>query len=72
MKKNMSSADRVIRLIIAAILVTLYATQVVTGTLSLVALVVAGILALTSVVNFCPLYRVLGLSTIGKKITAKH
>ncbi len=63
MKKNMSNTDRIIRVIIAALLVVLYATGTVTGTWGIVALVVAGIFVLTSLVSFCPLYAIFGIST---------
>lgn len=63
MKKNMSSADRIIRLIIVAILVTLYFTNVVSGTLGVILLVVAGVFTLTSLIGFCPLYSIFGCST---------
>jgi hypothetical protein len=63
MKKNMGSADRVIRLIIAAVLAFLYFTGTVTGTLGIVGLVVAAVFTLTSLVSSCPIYTVLGLST---------
>ena len=63
MTKNMGGADRIIRLAIAAVLVVLYATHVVTGTAGIVALVVAGIFILTSLVSFCPVYTLLGFKT---------
>lgn len=63
MKKNMGSADRIIRLLIAAIAVFLYFNGTLTGTLGIVALVVAVIFTLTSVMSFCPLYTLLGIST---------
>lgn len=63
MKKNMSNTDRIIRIVIAALLVVLYATGTVTGTWGIVALVVAGIFVLTSLVSFCPLYAIFGIST---------
>lgn len=63
MKKNMSSADRIIRLIISAIFVALYFTNVVTGTWGIVLLVLAAIFTLTSLINFCPLYTIFGIST---------
>jgi hypothetical protein len=63
MKKNMGSVDRVIRLIIAAIAVFLFFNGTLTGTLGIVALVVAAIFTLTSLVSFCPLYAIVGLST---------
>ena len=67
MKKNMGKADRIIRLIIAAIIVTLYFTNVITGTLGIVLLVLAGVFVLTSFVSFCPLYAPFGLSTCAVK-----
>ncbi len=63
MTKNMGSADRIIRLIIAAIAVFLYYNGTLTGTMGIVAMVVAAIFVVTSFVSFCPLYRLLGLST---------
>ncbi len=63
MKKNMGSADRVIRLLIAAIAVFLFYNGTLTGTWGIVALVVAGIFTLTSLVSFCPLYAIVGMST---------
>lgn len=67
MKKNMGSADKIIRLIIAAVIVLLYFTGVITGTLGIVLLVFAGVFVLTSLVGFCPLYTLLGLSTCTKQ-----
>ena len=63
MKKNMGSLDRVIRLIIAAVAAFLYFNGTLTGTIGIVALVVAAIFVLTSLVSFCPLYTIFGLST---------
>lgn len=63
MKKNMGSADKIIRLIIAAIIVVLSFTHIIEGTLSLILLVVAAVFALTSLVSFCPLYTLLGINT---------
>jgi uncharacterized membrane protein len=67
MKKNMSSADRIIRLIISAILVTLYFTNTVTGTLGVILLVLAGVFTFTSIISFCPLYAIFGISTCPAK-----
>lgn len=63
MKKNMGSADRIIRLIIAAVIAGLFFTNVISGTLGIVLLVLAGIFLLTSLVSFCPLYAPFGIST---------
>lgn len=63
MKKNMGSADKIIRLIIAAIIGVLYFTETITGTLGIVLLVFAGIFVLTSLISFCPLYAPFGIRT---------
>lgn len=63
----MGTADRIIRVIIAAIISTLYFTNVVTGTLGLVLLVLAGVFVLTSLISFCPLYAPFGLKTCPMK-----
>lgn len=63
MKKNMSTADRSIRLVIAALIIILYLTNVIAGTFGIVLLVIAGVLMLTSFVGYCPLYTLLGIRT---------
>jgi len=63
----MGTADRVIRFIIAAIIATLYFTNVITGTLGIVLLVLAGIFVLTSLISFCPLYAPFGIKTCPMK-----
>ncbi|MDM9630966.1 YgaP family membrane protein [Robiginitalea aurantiaca] len=67
MKKNMGNADRVIRLIIAAVIGVLYYTGTISGTLGIVLLVLAGVFVLTSFISFCPLYAPFGLSTCPAK-----
>jgi hypothetical protein len=63
MKKNLGSADRVVRLILAAVLGFLYYNKTVTGTLGIIFLVLAVVLLLTSFISFCPLYAIFGLKT---------
>ena len=67
MKSNMNLADRVIRLLISVAFVVLYFTGTVTGTIGLVLVVLAGIFTLTSILGFCPLYTIFGLSTKKKE-----
>jgi hypothetical protein len=69
MKKNVGSADKTIRLVIAAIFVALYFTNTVTGTLGIILLVLAGVFSLTSAIGFCPLYSIFGISTCPVKRT---
>lgn len=67
MKKNVGSTDKWIRVIIALIIIALYFGNVITGTLAIVLLVVAGIFILTGFVGFCGLYTLLGINTCTKK-----
>ena len=69
MKKNMGSADKIIRIVIAAIFALLYFTNTVSGILGVVLLLLAGIFLLTSIVSLCPLYLPFGISTA--KVRAK-
>jgi Protein of unknown function (DUF2892) len=69
MKKNVGSADKIIRLVIAAIFVALYFTNTITGTLGIILLVLAGVFSLTSAIGFCPLYSIVGISTCPVKRT---
>lgn len=63
MTKNMGSADRAIRTLIALAIVVLYFTGGISGTLALVLGVVAVAFALTSFLGFCPSYVPFGIST---------
>lgn len=67
MKPNMGNADRIIRVLIAAVFAYLYFSGTVTGTLGLVLLVLGGVFVLTSLIRFCPLYTLVGLNTCPKK-----
>ena len=63
MKKNIGSADRVIRLVLAAIIAVLYFTHTITGTLGIALLILAAVFVLTGFISFCPLYLPFGIST---------
>ena len=63
MKKNMGIADRIIRIIIAAIVGVLYFTEIISGTIGIIFLILAGIFLLTSLISFCPLYLPFGIKT---------
>ena len=67
MKKNMGSADRVIRLLIAAVIAGLFFTNIISGTLGIILLVLASVFVLTSFVGFCPLYAPFGIRTCAVK-----
>lgn len=63
MKKNMGTTDRIIRVILALVFAVLYFTGTVAGTPGIVLLVLGGIFLLTSLISFCPIYAIVGLST---------
>jgi len=67
MKKNMGTVDRVIRVLVAVIIVVLYFTHVISGTLAVILLILAGIFIVTSLLGICPLYIPLGISTRKKE-----
>jgi hypothetical protein len=67
MKKNMGGLDRGIRIIAAVVIATLYLTDVISGTLGVVLIIIGVAFLLTSFVGFCPLYVPLRLSTIKKQ-----
>jgi hypothetical protein len=63
MKKNMGTADKVIRILVAIVIAILFFTNVLTGTLAIVLLILADIFLLTSFISFCPLYLPFGIKT---------
>lgn len=67
MKKNMGSADKMIRLIVAVAISVLYFTNILGGTLGIVLLVLAGVFVATSLISFCPLYTIFGINTCSAK-----
>lgn len=63
MTKNIGLTDSIVRLIIAVAIAALYYTNVITGALSAVLLIVMGMLVITSIVGTCPLYSILRINT---------
>lgn len=67
MKSNIGNIDKIVRLIIAAVIVILFFTNIITGTLGIILLVLAGVLVITSFLSFCPLYTLFGANTCTTK-----
>jgi len=63
MKKNMGGVDRALRVLVALVVVTLFYNGIIEGVLAYVLLAVSAVFVLTSLVSFCPLYRLVGAST---------
>jgi hypothetical protein len=68
MKKNVGSIDKVVRILMAVVVIVLFFTHVISGTLAVILLIVSAILILTSVISFCPIYWPFGISTDKKKV----
>ncbi|KFO66889.1 membrane protein [Smithella sp. SCADC] len=66
MKKNMGTIDRVIRILLAIVVIVLYLNGSITGVAAIILGIVAFIFIVTSLIGFCPLYVPLNISTIGK------
>ncbi len=67
MKKNMGTADKLIRIIVAVVIGGLYLANVISGTLGIVLMVLAVVFVVTSFISFCPLYVPLGIRTCPKE-----
>jgi len=67
MKKNIGPTDKIIRIVIAVIIMALYYFGKISDTTAMVLLVIGIVLLLTSLINFCPLYRIIGVNTCKKK-----
>jgi hypothetical protein len=67
MKPNMGTADRIIRIILAAVFAYLYFSGTVTGIAGLILVILGGVFVLTSLISFCPLYSLFGLNTCPAK-----
>jgi hypothetical protein len=67
MKKNIGTIDKVIRILVAVVVVALYFSNVISGTLAIILLALSAILAVTSLISFCPLYWPFSLSTRKKE-----
>jgi hypothetical protein len=67
MEKNVGKLDKLARVAIALVFVGLYFSGIISGVLGYVLLAVAGVMILTGLVNFCPLYTLLGMNTCKRK-----
>jgi len=67
MRKNMGSADKAIRILIAIVVISLYFGNIISGTTAIILLVLSAVLILTSFMGFCPLYMPFGISTRKKQ-----
>ena len=67
MKKNMGNLDRIVRIVFALSMAIFYFSNIITGVLGIVLLIVAGVFVITSLVSFCPLYTLIGFNSCKSK-----
>ncbi|TKT92180.1 YgaP family membrane protein [Dyadobacter frigoris] len=67
MKSNLGNTDKIVRVLLAVGATVLYFTGVTSGIMGIALIAVGAVLLLTSLINYCPLYTILGISTKRKK-----
>ena len=67
MKANMGSTDKMVRIILAVVIAIIFFSNVISGTLGIILLILAGVFVLTSLISFCPLYPLVGMNTKKKR-----
>jgi Inner membrane protein YgaP-like, transmembrane domain len=72
MRKNIGTADRVIRILAAVVLGFFVLNGTITGVLAWILGAFAVILLLTSFVSFCPLYAPFKITTMKKTGATSH
>ena len=63
MKPNMGAIDKVLRVLVAIVIFSLYLGNQISGMAAIILLILAGVFILTSVIGVCPLYLPFNLST---------
>jgi hypothetical protein len=69
MKQNMGVTDKIIRLIVVAIIAALYFTGQISGTAAIILGIIAVAFLVTSLIGWCPSYVPFGISTKKEETT---
>jgi hypothetical protein len=67
MKQNMGTTDRIVRAVLAALIVVLYYLGIIGGVWIIVLLTIGAIFLFTALIGFCPLYVLFGINTCKRK-----
>ncbi|PSL19534.1 YgaP family membrane protein [Dyadobacter jiangsuensis] len=67
MKPNLGNTDKIVRVLVFLGALVLYFMEVTSGVFGITLIVIGAVLLLTSLLNYCPLYSILGISTKRKK-----
>jgi len=65
-KKNVGTIDKVVRLFLVALITVLYFTHTISGLAAVILGILAVVFLLTSLVSLCPVWLLLGISTAKK------
>lgn len=63
MKANINNIDRIVRILLAVLFAALYYYDIAPGAIGVGLLAVGTIFLLTAFISFCPIYKMLGIST---------
>jgi hypothetical protein len=66
MKPNMGTIDKILRVLVAVLIIVLYSVDLISGLIATILLIFAAVFIGTSIFGFCPLYLPLKINT-GKK-----
>lgn len=72
MKRNIGKTDKLIRILLALALGLVVSFKVVTGVAATIFLLIAAVLLLTALINFCPIWHFSGISTKEKTNQSHH
>ena len=66
MKRNVGKMDAIIRIVTALIISALFITHTITNVFAETAIIIGGILLITGIMNFCPLYALFRINSCKK------
>lgn len=59
----MGTIEKVARILVAIVIAGLYFINIISGTVAIILLIIAGVFIITSFMSFCPIYLPFGIST---------
>jgi hypothetical protein len=72
MNNNISNIDRTVRFLVFVTAIILFLLDILTGWAAYLVITIGTVLLVTSLLSFCPIYRVLGISTYQRKTKVKN
>lgn len=63
MKANLGLLDKTVRVSIAVLVTVLFFTEIISGIMVFISLIIAVILLITSAISYCPVYGACGINT---------